>query len=54
MATVFTSQVKRKAVEKIEKPKCPGCSKLGVEMVETSTKWMCPRCNYQIKKGEEI
>jgi len=32
------------------KPKCPECSKLGVEMVETPTKWICPRCNYTILK----
>jgi len=29
---------------------CPECSKLGVQMVETSKKLICPRCNYQVEK----
>ena len=35
-------------------PKCPECGKLGVQMVETSTKWLCPRCNYKVKKAASM
>ncbi len=31
-------------------PKCPECYKLGIRMIETPTKYICPRCNLKILK----
>lgn len=34
----------------LKKPTCPECNKLGVEMHETPTYWLCPRCRYKVGK----
>lgn len=44
--------IRTKSTPLLTMPQCPECGKLGVEMVETASKYICPRCNYKVIKSE--